>query len=256
MRRRGPLALLLVGFAVTASRADDPTPAIDTPSDAAARREMVEQQLRGRDIVDARVLAAMATVPRHRFVPDAERAIAYGDHALPIGRGQTISQPYIVALMTQLLALHGGERVLEVGTGSGYQAAVLGQLAGEVYSVEIDPVLAEQARTTLAALGARNVHVRAGDGFFGWPEAAPFDAIIITAATPRLPDALRDQLREGGRVVVPLERGDGEELAVGIRRGTEVDWTWHGGVRFVPMTGAVRATPETTHRRRVSGARR
>ena len=232
---------------MTASRADDPTPAIDTPSDAAARREMVEQQLRGRDIVDARVLAAMTTVPRHRFVPDAERTIAYGDHALPIGRGQTISQPYIVALMTQLLALHGGERVLEVGTGSGYQAAVLGQLAGEIYSVEIDPVLAEQARTTLAAVGARNVHVRAGDGFFGWPEAAPFDAIIITAATPRLPDRLRDQLREGGRVVVPLERADGEALAVGTRRGTEVDWTWHGGVRFVPMTGAVRATPQTTH---------
>ena len=237
----------MVGFAVTASRADDPTPAIDTPSDAAARREMVETQLRGRDIVDPRVLAAMTTVPRHRFVPSAERAVAYGDHALPIGRGQTISQPYIVALMTQLLALEGKERVLEVGTGSGYQAAILGQLASEVYSVEIDPVLAEQARATLAAMGATNVRVRAGDGFFGWPEAAPFDAIIITAATPRLPDRLRDQLREGGRVVAPLERDDGETLAVGRRTGETIDWSWYGAVRFVPMTGVVRATPETTH---------
>ena len=204
---------------------------------------MVERQLRGRDIVDPRVLAVMRTVPRHLFVPEGDRAAAYGDHALPIGRGQTISQPYIVALMTQLLALRGGERVLEVGTGSGYQAAVLAQLGGEIYSVEIDPVLAERARATLAGLGATNVHVRAGDGFFGWPEAAPFDAIIITAATPRLPDTLRDQLREGGRVVVPLEREDGESLAVGVRHGAEVVWTWHGGVRFVPMTGAVRGTP-------------
>jgi len=247
-RRGGPLAFLLVaGLVVTASRADEPRAGIDTPADAAARREMVERQLRGRDIVDPRVLAAMSTVPRHRFVPEAERAAAYGDHALPIGRGQTISQPYVVALMTQLLALRGGERVLEVGTGSGYQAAVLAQLAGEIYSIEIDPVLADRARTTLAALGAANVHVRAGDGFFGWPEAAPFDAIIITAATPRLPDALRDQLRDGGRVVAPLERADGEDLAVGIRHGAAVDWTWHGGVRFVPMTGAVRTTPERTH---------
>ncbi|MBX3024278.1 protein-L-isoaspartate(D-aspartate) O-methyltransferase [bacterium] len=207
---------------------------------------MVERQLRGRDIVDERVLRAMRTVPRHRFVPAAERAAAYGDHALPIGRGQTISQPYIVALMTQLLALRGGERVLEIGTGSGYQAAVLGLLAGEVYSIEIDAVLAENARQALAAEGARNVHVRAGDGFYGWPEAAPFDALIITAATPRLPNALRDQLREGGRVVVPLERADGETLAVGVRRGDEIDWTWSGAVRFVPMTGAVRATPSPT----------
>jgi len=147
--------------------------------------------------------------------------------------------------MTQLLALRGGERVLEVGTGSGYQAAVLAQLAGEVYSIVIDPVLAESARTTLAAVGATNVHVRAGDGFFGWPEAAPFDAIIITTEAPRLPDTLRDQLREGGRVVAPVERDDGEMLGVGIRRGRDLEWTWHGHVRFVPMTGNVR-TPEPT----------
>lgn len=220
---------------------------IDAPSDAAARREMVEHQLRGRDIVDERVLSAMTTVPRHQFVPEAERDAAYGDHALPIGRGQTISQPYIVALMTQMLALRGCERVLEIGSGSGYQAAVLGLLAGEVYSIEIDPVLAEQARGALAAVGARNVNVRAGDGAYGWPEAAPFDAVIITAATPRLPDALRQQLREGGCVVAPLERPDGETLALGVRRGDEIEWTWSGAVRFVPMTGAVRSTPATTH---------
>lgn len=231
---------------MTASRADDARPGLDTPTDAVARREMVEHQLRGRDIVDPRVLAAMGTVPRHVFVPEAERDAAYGDHALPIGRGQTISQPYVVALMTQLLALRGGERVLEVGTGSGYQAAVLAQLAGTVYSIEIDPTLAERARAALARLGASNVHVRAGDGFFGWPEAAPFDAIIVTAATPRLPDSLRDQLREGGRVVLPLERADGEELAVGIRRGAAMEWSWHGGVRFVPLTGAVRTPPKPT----------
>ena len=209
----------------------------------AEREEMVAQQIEARGVRDPRVLAAMRRVPRHRFVPDDEAEYAYEDRPLPIGSGQTISQPYIVALMTQLLALRGGERVLEVGTGSGYQAAVLAQLGGEIYSVEIDPVLAERARATLAGLGATNVHVRAGDGFFGWPEAAPFDAIIITAATPRLPDALRDQLREGGHVVVPLEREDGESLAVGVRHGAEVVWTWHGGVRFVPMTGAVRGTP-------------
>ncbi|MGD9762212.1 MAG: protein-L-isoaspartate(D-aspartate) O-methyltransferase [Candidatus Binatia bacterium] len=216
---------------------------LDTPAQAAARRTMVNEQLRARDITDPRLLAAMGSVLRHAFVPPDQVDEAYGDHALPIGRGQTISQPYVVALMTQLLALRGGERVLEVGTGSGYQAAVLAQLAREVYSIEIDPELAETARKALRRAGAANVHVRAGDGFYGWPEAAPFDAIVITAATPRVPDGLRDQLREGGRIVVPLERPGGEELAVGVRHGDDIKWTWHGGVRFVPMTGEVRKTP-------------
>ncbi len=245
-RWRRAAALLTVGCVVAGSNGE-PTASnelLDTPAQAAARRAMVETQLAGRDITDPRVLAAMGSIIRQAFVPADQRAAAYGDHALPIGRGQTISQPYIVALMTQLLALRGDERVLEVGTGSGYQAAVLAQLAREVYSIEIDPVLAEHARQTLARLGVANAHVRAGDGFFGWPEAAPFDAIIITAATPRLPDTLRDQLREGGRVVVPLERDGGEELALGIRRGASIEWSWHGGVRFVPMTGAVRKTPQ------------
>ncbi|MDX2169748.1 MAG: protein-L-isoaspartate(D-aspartate) O-methyltransferase [Deltaproteobacteria bacterium] len=239
------LRALLAGLALVASCTDPPAagPPADSPADVAARRDMVARQLRARDITDARVLDAMQSVPRHRFVPDAQRAAAYHDGALPIGRGQTISQPYIVALMTQLLRLDGSERVLEIGTGSGYQAAVLARLAREVYSIEIDPVLAERARATLAAVGADSVHVRAGDGYFGWPEAAPFDAVIITAAAPRLPEALRAQIREGGRIVAPLERGDGEELAVGIRRGDTIEWSRHGSVRFVPMTGEVRRTP-------------
>lgn len=244
-RWRRAAALLTAGFIVAGSDGDARArgQVVDTPAQAAARRAMLDEQLAARDITDPRVLAAMGSVLRQAFVPADQRDVAYSDHALPIGRGQTISQPYIVALMTQLLALRGAERVLEVGTGSGYQAAVLAQLAREVYSVEIDPVLAERARETLARVGTANAQVRAGDGFYGWPEAAPFDAIIITAATPRVPDALRDQLREGGRVVVPLEREQGEELALGVRRGAAIEWTWHGGVRFVPMTGEVRRTP-------------
>jgi protein-L-isoaspartate(D-aspartate) O-methyltransferase len=230
---------------MTASCIDPHPPDLSTDSERylAQRREMVDRQLRARDITDARVLGAMLTVPRHAFVPPDRRDDAYADQALPIGRGQTISQPYVVALMTQLLALHGGERVLEVGTGSGYQAAVLAQLAGDVYSIEIDPTLAEHAKATLAEQGYRSVHVRSGDGFFGWSEAAPFDAIIITAATPRLPDRLREQLREGGRVVVPIEEQDGEALRLGIKRGPIIEWQEFGGVRFVPMTGEVRKTP-------------
>jgi protein-L-isoaspartate(D-aspartate) O-methyltransferase len=242
---RNVRSALLAGLALTASCVDpEPTmPPIDSEHYAAQRRQMVERQLQARDITDARVLAAMLAVPREAFVPREEQPDAYADQALPIGRGQTISQPYVVALMTQLLGLRGGERVLEIGTGSGYQAAVLGHLAGEVYSIEIDEVLAERARSALGEQGYRQVHVRAGDGFFGWPDAAPFDAIIITAATPRLPDTLRDQLREGGRVVVPLEQRDGEELRLGIKRGGEIEWQDFGGVRFVPMTGEVRRTP-------------
>jgi protein-L-isoaspartate(D-aspartate) O-methyltransferase len=210
---------------------------------AVARRRMVEEQLRTRGIHDSHVLRVMEVIPRHLFVDEALDARAYSDHALPIGGEQTISQPYMVALMTQALDLTGEEKVLEIGTGSGYQAAVLSRLADSVYSIEIDAELAQRASTTLASLGCSNVHVRAGDGYFGWPEAAPFDAIIITAAAPRLPEALLDQLREGGRVVAPIERANGEELAVGIKHGDRLQWTTHGAVRFVPMTGAVRRTP-------------
>jgi protein-L-isoaspartate(D-aspartate) O-methyltransferase len=201
---------------------------------------MVSQQLRPRNITDERVLAAMAAVPRHAFVPPEVVAHAYDDGALPIGRGQTISQPYIVALMTQLLALRGAERVLEIGTGSGYQTAVLAELAAAVYSIEIHAELVERARVTLASLGYAGVHLRVGDGASGWPEAAPFGALIVTAAVPHLPEPLLDQLQDEGRVVAPLERGGGEDLALGIKHRDRVEWTYHGGVRFVPMTGAVR----------------
>jgi len=201
---------------------------------------MVSQQLRRRNITDERVLAAMAAVLRHAFVPPEAVAHAYDDGPLPIGQGQTISQPYIVALMTQLLALRGAERVLEIGTGSGYQTAVLAELAVAVYSIEIHADLVERAHATLAALGYTGVRIRVGDGAGGWPEAAPFDALIVTAAVPHLPEPLLDQLQDEGRLVAPLERGGGEELALGIKHRDQVDWTYHGGVRFVPMTGAVR----------------
>jgi protein-L-isoaspartate(D-aspartate) O-methyltransferase len=201
---------------------------------------MVSEQLAARNVSDERVLAAMRTVPREEFVPPAYRRDAYADQPLPIGGGQTISQPYIVAVMTQLLELRGGERVLEIGTGSGYQAAVLAELAKDVYTIEIDPELAKSAERLLARLGYGRVHVRSGDGFFGWPEAAPFDAIIVTAAAPRLPEKLVAQLREGGRIVLPLGSGEEQELKVGIKRGDGVELRSKGGVVFVPMTGEIR----------------
>ena len=175
---------------------------------AVARRQMVEEQLASRDITDRRVLAAMGKVPRHLFVPAAQRSQAYADYPLPIGEGQTISQPYIVAVMTQFLGLEGGEKVLEVGTGSGYQAAVLAELGARVYSIEINPVLAGRAARTLEEAGYGHVRVKSGDGFFGWPEEAPFDAIIVTAAPETVPPALFEQLKEGGRLVIPLGRAD------------------------------------------------
>jgi len=165
---------------------------------------MVERDLRRRGVKDLRVLQAISAVPRHLFVPAAQRPFAYQDRPLPIGEDQTISQPYIVALMTELLELKGSERVLEVGTGSGYQAAVLSVLAREVYTIEIVPSLAQRAGQTLAQLGYHNVRVREGDGFFGWQEMSPFDAILITAAAEKIPDSLWNQLREEGRLVMPL----------------------------------------------------
>jgi len=200
---------------------------------------MVREQLRARDVRDERVLRAMAEIPRHEFVPDEQRRSAYGDHPLPIGGGQTISQPYVVALMTELLELDGDERVLEIGTGSGYQAAVLSRLAKDVYSIEIDPDLAAAASARLSRLGYRNVRVKAGDGFFGWPDAAPFDAILITAAAPHIPPTLIEQLREGGRLVAPVGGGNAQELELGVKRAGRLEISRRGGVRFVPMTGEI-----------------
>jgi len=206
---------------------------------ARAREDMVATQIASRGVRDPKTLAAMRKVARHLFVPPAAVDQAYEDYPLPIGHGQTISQPYIVAFMTEALALEGGETVLEVGTGSGYQAAVLGEIAARVHTIEIVAPLAEEAAALLKKLGYANVEVRAGDGYLGWPEAAPFDAIIVTAAAPRIPEPLKQQLRDGGRLILPV--GDEwQELVVVTRRGDRFDETRVLPVRFVPMTGKVR----------------
>jgi protein-L-isoaspartate(D-aspartate) O-methyltransferase len=200
---------------------------------------MVAEQIASRGVRDEKTLAAMRKVPRHLFVPPAVAGQAYDDHPLPIGHGQTISQPYIVAFMTEALDLAGDETVLEIGTGSGYQAAVLAEIVPRVYSIEIVAPLAEEAGTRLRDLGYSNVEVRAGDGYQGWPEAAPFDAIIVTAAAPRIPEPLKEQLRDGGRLVLPV--GDEwQELVVVTRRGDRFEEKHVLAVRFVPMTGEVR----------------
>jgi protein-L-isoaspartate(D-aspartate) O-methyltransferase len=203
---------------------------------AAARERMVREQIQARGVKDPRVLAAMRAVPRHELVPEELRDHAYEDRPLPIGHGQTISQPYVVAFMTEELDIAPDERVLEVGTGSGYQAAVLGELAREVYSVEIVEPLAERARADLARLGYSNVHVRAGDGYRGWPEHAPYDAIVVTAAPDHVPQPLIDQLAPGGRLVLPVGRGI-QELVRITRDEHGVHEEHLIGVRFVPMTG-------------------
>lgn len=206
-----------------------------------ARERMVGDQIAARGVKDALTLSAMRRVPRHLFVPDRERAQAYDDHPLPIGQGQTISQPYIVGFMTEALGLKGGETVLEVGTGSGYQAAVLALIAAHVYTIEIVEPLAEEAKQRLARLGYGNVQVRAGDGYRGWPEAAPFDAIMVTAAAPRIPEALKEQLKDRGRLILPV--GDeSQELVVVVRTANRFDERRVLPVRFVPMTGKVRET--------------
>jgi protein-L-isoaspartate(D-aspartate) O-methyltransferase len=202
------------------------------------RERMVDEQLCGRDIRDRRVLEAMRSVPRHRFVPPEDADLAYIDAPLPIGHRQTISQPYIVALMSQLLRLHGVETVLEVGTGSGYQAAVLGRLAQRVISVERIPELAEAARRALAELGIDNVEVRVADGSAGLPEAAPFEAILVAAAAPHVPPPLLDQLAEGGRLVVPVGSIDGQMLEIWTRRGQDFARERSAPVTFVPLVGS------------------
>ena len=208
----------------------------------AARRRMVERQIEARGLDDERVLAVMRKVPRHEFVPPSGRASAYEDRPLPIGHDQTISQPYIVAVMTDLADLDAKARVLEVGTGSGYQAAVLAELVAEVYTIEIVEPLATRAARTLARLGYRSVHVRHGDGYRGWPEAAPFDAIVVTAAAPTLPPALLEQLSVGGRLVIPVGDRD-QQLEVHRRTSSGVSVERVFSVRFVPMTGEIRESP-------------
>jgi len=198
------------------------------------REEMVRTQIAARGVTDPRVLEVMRRVPRHRFVSDEARPVAYGDSPLSIGHAQTISQPYIVAAMSEAAAISADHVVLEIGTGSGYQTAVLAELSRTVYSIELIPALAERAAANLQALGYTNVHARQGDGYAGWPEHAPFDAIVVTAAPPEVPEALRQQLRVGGRLVVPVGT-DWQELIVIERTPTGYRERTLMPVRFVPM---------------------
>ena len=202
-----------------------------------ARDRMVETQLMGRGIRNPRVLEAMRRVPRHLFVEEALKEQAYSDYPLPIGEKQTISQPYIVALMSEALDLRGDEKVLEIGTGSGYQAAILAELAERVFSIERFPPLAYRANQTLQKLGYQNILVRVADGSLGWPDEAPFDGIMATAGTPRIPQPLVDQLRVGGRLVLPVGDRLSQELILVERTPEGIHKTNLGGVRFVDLIG-------------------
>ena len=209
------------------------------------RERMVREEIMGDPYIrvrDPRVLAAMEAVPRHLFVPEDVRDQAYANHPLPIGYGQTISQPLIVALMTELLHIRPGDRILEVGTGSGYQAAVLAELTPYVYTIEIVPELAERAKKTLAALGYSTVRVKAGDGYAGWPEHAPYDGIIVTCAPEDIPPPLIDQLRPGGRIVIPVGKNNLTQWLVVVEksRNGKIRKTREYPVAFVPMTGKAR----------------
>jgi protein-L-isoaspartate(D-aspartate) O-methyltransferase len=202
------------------------------------RLRMVEEQIIGRGVKDARVLDAMRKIPRHEFLPEAIRGVAYADQALPIGEGQTMSQPYMVALMTELLELKGPERVLEIGTGSGYQAAVLAELCEKVYSVERVKMLAAQARVVLDRLGYKNVAIKVYDGTYGWKEMAPFDAIIVTAGSPDVPSTLVGQLREGGKLVIPVGERHSQQLVRLSKTGKGTVTEKSIPCIFVPLIGA------------------
>lgn len=221
------------------AQTNTPTTAIvEDESLTNARHQMVESQIRARGVSDPAVLAAMETVPRHLFVPPESVQDAYADHPLPIGYGQTISQPYIVAWMTELLRLKPGDKVLEIGTGSGYQAAILGQMGMEVYTVEIIELLATQATARLAGMGYKTITVLNADGYYGWPEHAPFDAIIVTCAPDHIPPALVTQLADGGRMVLPVgPPGSYQSLWLVEKHGDQIQTFNQGGVIFVPLTG-------------------
>jgi protein-L-isoaspartate(D-aspartate) O-methyltransferase len=234
--RVAPLILALVACR------NEPAPSRIDPTQA-ARDKMVDETIVARDIHDPRVIAALRTVPRHEFVPPELQARAYEDNALAIGFDQTISQPYIVAAMTEAAHVGPGTKVLEIGTGSGYQAAVLAELRADVYSIEIVEPLAKRTHATLARLGYTKLHLRIGDGSLGWPEAAPFDAIIATAAPTQVPQPLLDQLRVGGRLVIPVgpEHGD-QDLRVITKTAAGTTSETLYPVRFVPMTGRARGS--------------
>ncbi|MGB7913028.1 MAG: protein-L-isoaspartate(D-aspartate) O-methyltransferase [Desulfobaccales bacterium] len=204
---------------------------------AAARERMVAEQIRARGVADPRVLAALRRVPRHRFIPEHLWSQAYADYPLPIGEDQTISQPYIVALMTEILELKETDRVLEVGTGSGYQAAILAELAAQVFSIDRKGGLADYARSILESLGYRNIRIRVGDGTLGWPEEAPFDGIIVTAGAPQVPRPLVEQLARGGRLVIPVGDAFTQTLTCVRQTGEGLKYEYHGGCRFVRLIG-------------------
>jgi len=228
------ILILSLGLYVAAASSPSPDPYLQK------RQQMVEHDIKGRGVRDKRVLDLMANVPRHLFVDERMRDRAYGDFPLPIGEGQTISQPYVVALMTEALRLKPTERVLEIGTGSGYQAAVLAGMAKEVYSIEIRKSLAEMAEKRLKDLGYGNVKVKYGDGYFGWEEFGPFDAIIMTASANHIPPPLIRQLKEGGRLIIPL--GSTlyyQTLTLATKRKGELEIEQMGSVAFVPMIGEV-----------------
>ena len=232
MRRTSQLLVVLIFGAAGCHRVQAPVADF-----AGQRQRMVMEQLMPRGIHEERVLAAMAKVPREEFVAQDLRAASYTDQPLPIGYGQTISQPFIVAFMTEQLRLAPGDRVLEIGTGSGYQAAILAELVAEVYSIEIIEPLAKTAEATLERLGYKNVHVKAGDGYRGWPEDAPFDEVIVTCAPDHVPQPLVDQLKEGGRLIIPVGGFGDQELYLLEKKNGQLEQRAVLPVRFVPMAG-------------------
>ena len=252
------LALVMAGWLAGLSgrgAAAPPLAAAGTDSYALARQRMVAEQLAGpgRGITNSRVLAVMGRVPRHEFVPERLRPEAYDDRPLPIGHGQTISQPYIVAFMTEQLEPKPTDRVLEIGTGSGYQAAVLAELVARVYTIEIVEDLARRAAADLKRLGHTNVQVRAGDGYQGWAEAAPYDAVIVTCAPERVPQPLIDQLKDGGRMIIPVGRIWNQELVLLRKRGGKLEQHAVLPVSFVPMTGEAQGEPKSETRKPKGG---
>ena len=232
MRRVSQFLVLLVLAAIGCGQKAAPVADL-----ASQRQRMVMEQLMPRGIHEERVLAAMSKVPREQFVPADMRAASYTDGPLPIGHGQTISQPYIVAFMTEQLRLSSKDRVLEIGTGSGYQAAILAELVAEVYTIEIIEPLAKSAEATLRRLGYKNVQVKVGDGYKGWPEHAPFDAIIVTCAPDKVPQPLTDQLKEGGRMIIPVGDRFAQELYLLEKKNGRLKESAVLPVRFVPMAG-------------------
>jgi len=239
-RRSAEQIVLFLCLLLAACSDATPPASADTVEE---RGKMVEQQIEGRGISDPATLAAMRAVPRHEFLPLRLREEAYGDYPLPIGYGQTISQPYIVAFMTEAIRPKPGEKILEIGAGSGYQAAVLAQTGAEVYTIEIVEPLAAMAQQTLERLGYKNAQVKHGDGYRGWPEHAPFDAVIVTCAPDKIPPDLVAQLKDGGRMIIPIGGGMEQELVLLRKHGDKVEKQAALPVRFVPMTGEAERRP-------------